>query len=62
LVPEQVRSFHDLRWRRGALGTLDRLGHVPGGGSPTASVPTRTEKGQVTEYDPDSTETDRELE
>ena len=43
-------------------GALDRLGHVPGGGSPTAPVPTRTEEGQVTKYDPNSTETDRELE
>ena len=29
---------------------------------PQPPVPTHTEKGQVTEYDPDSTETDRELE
>ncbi|MDK8804515.1 hypothetical protein QP880_10525 [Dermabacter hominis] len=37
-------------------------GNVPGGGSPTAPVPARIEKGQMAEYDPDSTEADRELE
>ena len=50
-----------LRWR-GALRALDRLRHVTGGGSPTAPVPARTEKGQFAEYGLDSTEADHELE
>ncbi len=37
------------------------MGHVPGG-SLTAPVPARSEKGQAAKDDPDSTETDREFE
>lgn len=50
-----------LRWR-GVLRAFDRLRHVTGGGSPTAPVPARTEKGQFAEYGLDSTEADHELE
>ncbi|MDU7361373.1 MAG: hypothetical protein E7L00_09225 [Propionibacteriaceae bacterium] len=62
LVPEQ---FDPSKIRVGAperSEAFERLGDVPCGGSPTAPVPARIEKGQVAECDRGSTEAVRELE